>query len=458
MEYTKKLADFCTSLEYKEIPPEIISKAKQCLLDWIGIVLRASIHPQGIKIGGFVKKIRSIKCSTLLGFDFKASPMDAAFVNGTLTEILELQDGTAIGGGHPSSSVIPAAVAIAEKEGSNGRDLITSIVVGYEAMIRVGRAMHPSHLWRGFLATGTVGTIGSAVAVGKLLKFDSKLMENAIGIAGFLTPVCTGDNLWGGYTCKPIHGGQAAKTGIECAWLAEIGFTGCPLEGGPRKKGFCNILSDNPNLESMVEELGRKYMLNYHYFKPYACCRIAHPSVEGALNLVQKYDLKPEDIIKVNIRTYDFAASTLGQAYTNIMSGFNYCQFSIPYAVAVAVIDRHVNPEQFSEQRVNDFNLHEFAKKVTVIEDSSLNLFPEKRPAIIEIETKTNKFSCRVDYPKGDYRNPLSEEELIEKFKVNSKFVLDVKKIEKLIVMIREIESIENISKIFRLTQKRHKS
>jgi 2-methylcitrate dehydratase PrpD len=240
--------------------------AKWAILDNLGIILGASATELGKQVADFVRDLHDREEATALGFGFKSSTRNTAFLNGSLSEMLELQDGYTKGGIHPCCGIISAALAVAEHSHKTGKDLIASVVVGYEAANRVSEVMHPSHLGRGFQPTGTVGTIGAAAAIGKLMGFNLDQMFNAIGIAGFILPVSTGDNLWGGHTIKPIHGGAAAKTGIESAMLARKGFSACSLEGDPKlRKGFCAIVSDEPHFAKLTEGLGERYTLNEIY-------------------------------------------------------------------------------------------------------------------------------------------------------------------------------------------------
>jgi 2-methylcitrate dehydratase PrpD len=313
--------------------------------------------------------------------------------------------------------------------------------------------MHPSHLGKGFQPTGTAGAIGAAAATGKLIGLDRDQMYNAIGIAGFILPVSTGDNLWGGYSIKPVHGGAAARAGVESALLAQKGFTACALEGDPKlNKGFCVIVSENPNFEKMIEGLGEKYTVNDVYFKPYACCRINHSPVEVTLDLKERHKINPDDVESILVKTYQFAAEIPGRIRTDIDSNLLNCQFSTSYCVAAALMDGKVGLEQFVPERISDPRIHKLASLIEIVPDDELErLRPANRPAVVEISLKNGeKVNRRVDYPKGAPKNPMTDEELIYKFEGLASHVLSEKKVNEIKSAVMDLE---NLSKAVELIQ-----
>ena len=333
-----------------------------------------------------------------------------------------------------------------------GKDFITAVVAGYEAGNRVAEAIHPTHLSRGFQPTGTAGTVGAAAAVARVLGLDQTKTYNAFGIAGFILPISTGDNLWGGYSIKPIHGGAAAKSGIESVLLAQMGLEAAPLEGDPKiQKGFCRIVSDGPpRFEKMTAGLGETYTLEDVYFKPYASCRINQGPAEIALDLRKKYGLNYQDITDVLIKTYDFAAQRTGAMRTDTRSPFTLCQFSMSYAVAGALMSGDVGLKQFTEEKVRDPEIHRFASKIRVVADPELQkVYLPGRPAIMEITMKDGrKISGRVDFPKGDSQNPMTEEELVGKFFDLTGDVLGKEKARRVMDTVLDMEHLDSIPRL----------
>ncbi|MDP8217812.1 MAG: MmgE/PrpD family protein [Candidatus Theseobacter exili] len=418
-DYTRKMASYCVSLDHQKIPVKVVEIIKWCIYDNLGIILGATKTDFGKLMIEYAESLRDNAEATVLGSNVRTSARTAALVNGSLSEALELQDGYSKGGMHPCCPVISTSLAIAEWQGKTGSEFINAVLAGYEIGNRVAASIFPSHMSKGVQPTGTVGTIGAAAAAAKLLGLDEEQTYNAFGIAGFILPISTNDNLWGGYSIKPIHGGTPARAGIEAVLLAMRGLKGAPLEGDPRiGKGFLRLLSDKVNFEKSTQGIGEEYTISDLYFKPYALCRVIHSPVEIAINLRKQYGISVEDIMEVEVRTYDFAAQVPGQNRTNVMSEPTQCQFSLPYGVAAALMYGKVGLEEMMGSTIRDPKIHDLANKVSVVHSPEMDkLRPHNRPAAVEVTLKDGrKVSGYVDYPKGDLRKPMTESELETKF------------------------------------------
>lgn len=456
--YTKKLASFCSKLKYAAIPEKIVERMKWVILDNLGNIIGGTAIDFGKTLAEFTRRLGDKTEATVLGFGFKSSARNAGFANGSIAEILEMQDGYTKGGYHPCSGTISASLAMAEWQKTSGKDFITAVVAGYEVGNRVAEAMHPAHLYKGFLPTGSVGAIGAAAAAAKVLQLDERGMFNALGIAGFILPVCTGDNNfgrgeYGDYTVKPIQGGAAAKSGIESALLAKLGLNAAALEGDSKiQKGFCRIVIDGaPKFEQSIKGLGKDYRrIEELYFKPYASCRMNHAPADVALELRRQYGLKPEDIEEILIKTYSFAVQSTGTRKTDTKSSFMACQFSMSYVVAAAFIDGEFGLNQLTEERIRDPKIHKLASKVKVVIDPELEkIYPANRPAIMELTTKDGKsFTARADFAKGDYRKPMTEEECVAKFLGLTTGILGEKKAKKAMNIVLDLEKLDSVVKL----------
>jgi 2-methylcitrate dehydratase PrpD len=447
--YTKQLAHFCSALQYGALPKSVVEKTKWIILDALGNVLGATTLGFGKTMAEFARELKDNPEATILGFGFRSSARHAAFVNGSLAETIEMQDGYTKGGYHPCDGTVPAPLAVAEWQKKGGKDLITAVVAGYEVGDRIAEAVHPTHLSRGFQPTGTVGTVGAAAAVARLLGLDVEQTFNALTIAGFILPICTGDNLWGGYSIKPVHGGAAAKAGIESVLLAQKGLKAAPLEGDSKiQKGFCRIVTDEPpKFEKMTEGLGEKYTVEEIYFKPFATCRINQGPTEIALDLRKKHGLNYRDIEDVLIKTYDYATKRTGSMRTDTNSPFTLCQFSMSYAVAGALMDGEVGLSQLTEEKIRNPEVHRFASKIRVVADPELQkLYPVNRPAIMEITTNDGKkLRGQINYAKGDFRNPMTNDELIKKFVDLATGVVGEKKAKNAVDLILNLEDLGSL-------------
>jgi 2-methylcitrate dehydratase PrpD len=200
----------------------------------------------------------------------------------------------------------------------------------------------------------------------------------------------------------------------------------------------------------MTEGLGEKYTINEVYFKPYACCRINHGPVEIVLDLADRHRPKPEDVEAILVKVHDFAASVPGQIRADPEGNFLHCQFSMSYCVAVALMDGQVGLEQFNPERIKDPKVHQLARCVKVVADPEMErLWPAYRPAFVEILMKNGqKLTGRVDYPKGDPRKPMSEEELLKKFEGLASHVLTGEKLKRVSSIVLDLEKITEVGEL----------
>ncbi|MBU3918232.1 MmgE/PrpD family protein [bacterium] len=421
MEYTKKLAAFCANITYESLPPEIILKVKQCVLDYIANVYGSLELDAVASVISYIKSLETTGNISVLGCGFKSDLHNAAFINGTTAEAIEAQDGVRFGGNHPGAAVIPAALAMAEKHNLGGKEVIEAIVAGYEVANRSAAAMHPWHTLSGFLPTGTCGTFGAAAAAARLKKLTNEQTASSFGNAGYILPLSTAENLMGGYTIKIVQGGQAASAGIMAVGLAASDITGAPyiLEGSQLNGGFLKITSAvGPKLEQLTEGLGEKYSITDVYFKPYTACRHTHGAAQAMLEIKREKSIRPEEVASIDVYTYGIANLAVGKGIDRD-STFVSAQFSIPYVVAVCLADGELGPKQLTEKRLSDSALVDFSKRVQVHADEDLEkVYPGKTSSRVEIKLKDGSvLKKQIDIPRGDPRDPMKTDDIVKKVK-----------------------------------------
>ncbi|NPU85954.1 MAG: MmgE/PrpD family protein [Syntrophaceae bacterium] len=454
MDHTEKLAAFLAGITFDALPPEVVHKAKLCILDYVANVY-GSLELDAVAAAvEYVRSLGGPERATVLGCGFRTDLHHAAFLNGTTAEAIEAQDGLRFGGNHPGTAVIPAAMAVAEDMGLGGRAAIEAVVAGYEAADRPAAAMHPWHTLGGFLPTGTCGTFGAAAAAARLRGCDAAGMLNALGCAGYLAPVSMAQQLMGGFTVKIVQGGQAALAGLMAAGLAGAGITGDRqvLEGSELKGGFTQITTRaEPKFEKLTEGLGEHYTISDIYFKPYTACRHTHGAAQAVLSLMKEESPDLPDIVTVEVFTYGMAAIAVGKG---IAAGdtFVSAQFSIPYVVAVCILDGELGPRQLTERRMADPALLELSKKVTVRMDEELNkVYPEKTSSRVEIVLRDGRRLVRqTDIPKGDPRDPMEAADLADKVRWFAG-CRDRNKIERIIDMILNLERLPDVRELIGL-------
>jgi len=255
----------------------------------------------------------------------------------------------------------------------------------------------------------------------------------------------------GGFTVKIIQGGQAASSGLTASGLARAGITGAPyvLEGSELNGGFTQITIDGePALDRITDRLGEHYTLMDVYFKPYTACRHTHGAAQAVLDLVRQNHFDPQEVETLDVHTYGIALLAVGKPISEKAS-FVTAQFSIPYVVSACLLDRELGPRQLTEARVADPVLLAFSEKVKVHCDDELNqVYPEKTSSRVEITFKgARKLVKQVDIPKGDPRNPMTLEDLVEKVKLFAG-ERDPAGLDKVIERTVDLEKVRNIREL----------
>jgi 2-methylcitrate dehydratase PrpD len=411
---SERLADFVQRATYENLPKEVVHQAKRCLLDTCGAVIAGSYHSTSGKIAqNYARSLEEPPKATIIGTDIMRSPQTAAFANGIAAHALELDDGSRHATYHPGSSIIPSSLALCEAEEKTARDLIAAIAVGYEVSIRIGKSMNPHHYLKGFHPTGTVAHFGTTAASCKILNLSVEETVNALGLAGSLA---SGINQYeiDGSLVKHLHPGNAARNGILSALLAKEGLTGPRgvIEG---RLGFCHCFSDEYDISSITKGLGSKYDILSIYFKPYPSCRYVHYANEAALNILKEHPMRSDDVDHIHILTHQNAKQGSDiPDYQTVL----HARLSIQYGIASILARGKAGLQEYTEEAIKDPKVHEIAKKITIEIDPEIQkLYPNPRSMIVQIKDKKgNIYSSRVDYPKGDPENPMTDEELTDKF------------------------------------------
>lgn len=401
-----------------QLDNDVSQVARLRLLDYLGVTLAGSvlINEKAAKYLHFIGSNSST--STVIGFDLKADLHTAALLNGMSAHASELDDGERFGMVHPGAPIISALLPLVEKEKLTMSDLLKGIVVGYEAAISLAGALQPNIKDRGIHATGVCGAVGAAIGVSAALNFTKNEMQTAFAAA---TTSASGilKVIRGSSELKPFNAGHAALNGLVAATIARAGFVGPEdvLEG---EQGFMSIMRGNQNATLFVRDLAT-LGINRAYVKPYAACRHCHAPIEASLCLRAKYRLRPENIEQVRVITHRWAAYLHDH---RDIQGITSAKMSIPYSVAVALLTGRAGLEQFKEQQINNPDVLNLTSRITVEVDEALSaLVPTIRTAIVLITTVTGEvLSERVDLPKGEPENPITQTELIEKFTSLAKF------------------------------------
>ncbi len=438
MRATQRLARFIAETTYPDLPEAVTGHVKRCILDWLGAALAGTSEPASQAIIQIVKDLGGNGESTVIGGSFRSSCVNAALANGVTGHAAELDDIHEASVIHPGAPVIPAALAVAERTGASGEELIAAVAVGYETGIRVAMAVMPTH-YEYWHPTGTCGTFGAAAAAGKLLGLDEESMLHALGVAG---TEASGLIESFGTMSKPFNAGRAARDGVTAALLAERGFTG-PTSILDAVKGYANATSAQPDLNEIVDALGSRYEAANTIFKRHACCGHTHGAIDAVIDLRNEHNLDPRDIVEITVETYPIAVDVVGGDYSPGTSA--EAKFSLPYCVAAAATLGSVSLDAFTDERIANPALRELMGRVKVHVGDE---FAEARLgcANVAIQMKAGGvLTRRVDVPKGYPENPLTSAELKGKFRGLSTGALAAGRIGELEKMIDALEEVGDV-------------
>ena len=391
--------------------PELLAHARKCLLDYLAATIAGSKEYRKVESTFLDSSIATGSMSSIIGFNKKSSTVIAALINGISAHAVELDDGQRFGNIHPGAPVISSLLAVGEAYDCSLESIIKGILVGYEVTIRLACSIQPGHKLMGFHATGPCGTIGAALGIAAMLGFNREQMKSTLSAA------CTSasgilEMIEGDTQMMPYNAGKAASNAVVSAITGFSGFKSPedPLGG---KRGFLKCFADKVNLDLLTSFSDGYYCLS-NYFKPYAACGHCHASIEASLRLRIKHLFQIDEIERIEVQTYKLALR--GHDHT-IIDGVNSARMSIPYGVATAIMRGTAGIDDFGIEAINDLSLLELAGKVSVSENEELTRqSPAKRMAIVTVITKDHSYREIVEFPKGQPENPMSLDEIIQKF------------------------------------------
>ena len=296
---TGALSEQARTLTYADLPDEVRTLARQCVLDYIACTLAGSKEDLADILLAEMAEQGGAPIATVIGHAERLPVLSAALVNGAASHALDFDDVNLAMTGHPSVVLLSALLALAEERGSSGIDVITAFVAGYELQCRLGLLLAPGHYnVLGFHATGTLGSFGAAAACAHLLGLDANQFVTALGIAG---TQAAGLKSMFGTMCKPLHAGKAAYHGLLAARLAKRGFTsrGDVVECA---QGFARTHSPDYHPDKALTTPHGGFHIRNNLFKYHAACYMTHAPIEAARKLRQQHGLTPDSIARIRLR------------------------------------------------------------------------------------------------------------------------------------------------------------
>jgi 2-methylcitrate dehydratase PrpD len=436
-------------VRYEDLPPEVVIQSKKCLLDFIGVTLAGGdlgISPIATRlIGSLGGKTEA----SVIGKDLKLPANAAAFLNGVQGHSLDMDDGHRFAHGHPGVVTIPAALAMAEATGQSGKQLLEAIVAGYEIFGRLGTAVNPDHLSKGFHTTATIGSFAAAAAAAKILCLSQSQMEHSLALAGLQSAGLL-EALVSGQMSKSFQVGKAAQAGVLAACLAQEGAQGPGLifEG---QKGFFKAFGDKPcEPDHFFVNTDDQFEIMKAYFKGHAACRHTHASLDAVNEIGKRQRLDIAKIDSIEVDTYTIAIQIAGQ-HTGRDSAIA-AKFSMPVSIGLMLVFGSAAPDIYTDQNINNDMVQALADKVTIHASSKRDsAYPGQRSARVSIKAGQQEFSHEVLVAKGEPENPFSDSELLDKFIGNATQILSNAVALKLSQLILQMEK-EDVNEIFQLT------
>lgn len=432
---TRQLAEVLSRTRYSDLAEQVKIDARRSVLDWLGSALAGSRETPAQIVRSVVNGFGCSDQATIFNGG-RSSAAGAALANGVASHILELDDvhkGSTL---HPAAPIIPAALAVAEREHSSGQDFLLAVILGYEAALRIGEAVNPSH-YRFWHPTGTAATFGAAVAAGSLLHFHQEQMLMALGTAGTQAA-----GLWefnaDGAMSKHLHPAKAAFNGVLAADLARAGFTGATriLEGA---RGFFNATSENWDATRVTDQLGDHWKITENCYKLHSCCGHTHTAIDMAL------EIDAETVREIHIQTYAAGYEIVKEMHPRTPY---QAQFSIAYCVAAALVDHAVGLAQFKPERLNDPRIRELVARTRVTVEPDLTAkypkaWPVRLTVTLEDGTTIEKAS---DYPRGNPENPVPTSVLESKLRA----LLDPETAHAALQAVHDIDACPDMATLFR--------
>lgn len=440
---TAPLAQFAATLRYEDLPQPVVHQACRFFLDAVGCAIGSAREDErkALLAVKMVEGLGSTGLASVIGGGL-ANPAMAALGNGFLVNATDNDDTHKRALAHIGSVVMPAALAMVETVKGNGRDLITALVAGYEVTARVGMAVMPTH-YRFWHSTATNGTFGAAAAAGRAMGLDGDQMRTAFGFAG---TQAAGLNTFfeSGDDSKSLHPGKAGLNGVLSAQLAAMGVTSPPdIFGHP--KGYLAAYSLEPKPEMLSRGLGSEWMILDNGFKYFPSILASHSPIGATLDIVENHAPVAEDIASVTVKTYATVKSHFSSKQVDAIMA---ARLSVPYCVAIALVDGKVTQRQFDPERYLDPKVRAVMDKVEIVADEELTkLYPEKFPAQVTVTMKDGSVHYADKYyPKGDPSNPLSDDELRIKFMDNAAGVLTDQDAQTLFSLIQDLPAQGDLS------------
>jgi 2-methylcitrate dehydratase PrpD len=414
MHETATLSNYAANLRYEDIPADVLERMKHTICDTTGAIIFGYDLPWSQMIVDYATKYGPGGRSRILGHGgVLVQPQMAALANGALAHAFELDGGCKPSVGvHPGATTFPAALAVAQERGFNGRDVITAIVAATEVMVRIAMATQHTNEIRGFHGPSTTGPFGAAVTVGRLLGFDATKMTNALGIAASLAGGLVQFSRSGtGGMVKRLHLARANESGVLAANLADRGFEGPHdiLEG---EFGFLNVFCNEPEMSELTKGIGDSFISMNMFLKRYACHGAAQGPLQALEDLQSAHRFKAKEIDTIDVYGHH---EMKDRHEIHEPTDPMLAQYSVPFSIALANYRDPKDPRSFDQSALGDKDILALCKRVRLYKEQGAGHMTLGTRVAVNLKDG-RVLTTRVVHYKGLPQNPANRNDVYEKF------------------------------------------
>jgi len=444
-------AEFARDLKFDDLSAEAAGAAKRFLYDSLGCALGAGRHHDVAIARDVVLALGGAEQATCIGVGRRVPVTSAAFLNGLMIRAMDYNDIYWKADPTHPSDLISAPLAVAEWRGRSGAELLTAVVLAYELEMRLAECGEPGIRERGW-HHATLTQYVSPLAAGMLMGLDVEQLVNAVGISGShgctLGSVTAGKLTMMKNTVEPF----AVADGVMAALLAGGGYSGPEpvLEG---REGLFECLGPDWRPEVLTEGLGGGWRIGQCSMKAFPTEALTHTPISAFLALITEHDVAAGDIAEIHIKTIKRAAEILSDPAKYRPDSRETADHSLPYCIAAAAVDRAVTPAAFKEERLGDERILAVIDKIKVVAEPEFEaLFPAKQATHVSVSATDGRlFERRMDYPKGDPREPMTEEDLDTKFRALASICCSEERMDELKKAIFALEEAPDLSELMKL-------
>ena len=456
---TAYVAQFITRARASAIPKDVMHLGKRSILDGIGLALAGNAAQSGHIVRMYLRTLGcpTDKGCTVIGTQLKLPARFAAFANGVAihaddyddTQLAVAKDRVYGLLTHPTAPALPPVLALGELGNRSGLDVLTAYQIAVEVETKVAEAIDPRHYDHGFHTTATVGTIGATAGAARLLGLDAEQTQRALGI-GASQAAGLRENF--GTMTKPFHPGRASESGVVAAEFASLGWTATPivLEAN---RGFFRAAGGGYDPAAIQDKLGNPWTFASPgvSIKPHPSGSLTHPGMGKMLDLIRSHDIRPEQVVKVRVGTNRHMPNAL---IHHRPKNELQAKFSMEFCMAILLLERKAGLAQFTDQVVNRPDVQRMIERIDFdVHPEAEAAGYEKMTTIIDIELKDGRtVSGRADFGKGSPANPMSDQELADKFRECAAWgKLPRAQADKVVDLVFALEKLKSIRELTRL-------